>query len=127
MLVYTLDNILNRQMSVEQINVLEEFLTALEKINETDIEEAFKVESPNHHVFDVCYKEDTSNLITRLEEAFPNLEGIINQLSCEDYVTDHNTYESIEAEQDAKDKLIAKINAWKDSVDVFIEKIGDMY
>ena len=127
MLVYTLDNILNRQMSVEQINVLEEFLTALEKINETDIEEAFKVEAPNHYVFNICYKEDTSNLITRVEEAFPNLDGIITQLSCEDYITDHDTYTSIEAEQEAKDKLIAKINAWKDSVDVFIENIGDMY
>ena len=48
-------------------------------------------------------------------------------ISCEDYCTDHNTYESIEEEQEAKDKLIAKINAWKDSVDVFIENIGDMY
>ena len=127
MLAYVLNDVLNRQMSIEQINVLEEFLTALEKINETDIEEAFKVEAPNHHVFDVCYKEDTSNLIARLGEAFPNLEGIINQLSCEDYVTDHNTYTSIEEEQDAKNRLIAKINAWKDSVDVFIENIGDMY
>ena len=127
MLAYVLNDVLNRQMSIEQINVLEEFLTALEKINETDIEEAFKVEAPNHHVFDVCYKEDTSNLIARLGEAFPNLEGIIKQLSCEDYCTDHDTYTSIEAEQDAKNKLIAKINAWKDSVDVFIENIGDMY
>ena len=127
MLAYVLNDVLNRQMSIVQINVLEEFLTALEKVNETDIEEAFKVEAPNHHVFDVCYKEDTSNLIARLGEAFPNLEGIIKQLSCEDYCTDHDTYTSIEAEQDAKNKLIAKINAWKDSVDVFIENIGDMY
>ena len=127
MLAYILNDVLNRQMNVEQINVLEEFLTVLEKINETDIEEAFKVEAPNHHVFDVCYKEDTSHLIERVEEAFPNLEGYIEQLSCEDYCTDHDTYDSIEAEQDAKNKLIAKINTWKDSVDVFIENIGDMY
>ena len=127
MLVYTLDNILNRQMSVEQINVLEELLNAIDRIEYTNIEEAFKAEAPNHHVFDVCYKEDTSNLITRVEEAFPNLESIITQLSCEDYCTDHDTYTSIEEEQDAKNKLIAKINAWKDSVDVFIENIGDMY
>ena len=122
-----LDDILNRQMTVEQIEVLEEFLTALEKINETDVDEAFKVEAPNHKVFDVCYKEDTSHLIERVEEAFPNLEDIIEQLSCEDYCTDHDTYSSTQEEQDAKDKLIAKINAWKDSVDVFIENIGDMY
>ena len=127
MLVYVLDNILNRQMSVEQINVLEELLNAIDRIEYTNIEEAFKAEDPNHHVFDVCYKEDTSHLIERVEEAFPNLEGIIKQLSCEDYITDHDTYTSIEAEQDAKNKLIAKINAWKDNVDVFIENIGDMY
>ena len=127
MLVYTLDNILDRQMNKEQIEVLEELLTAIRKIDNTDVEEAFKVEAPNHHVFDVCYKEDTSNLITRVEEAFPNLEGCINQLSCEDYITDHDTYDSIEDEQEAKDELIAKINAWKESVDLFIENVGDMY
>ena len=127
MLVYTLDNILDRQMSIEQIEVIEELLTAIRKIDNTDIEEAFKSEAPNHYVFNICYKEDTSNLITRLEEAFPNLEGIIKQLSCTDYWTDHDVYNSIIDERDAKDKLIAKINAWKDSVDVFIENIGDMY
>ena len=127
MLVYTLDNILDRQMSSEQIEVLEELLTAIRKIDNTDIEEAFKAEAPNHHVFDVCYKEDTSNLIARLEEAFPNLEGCINQLSCEDYCTDHDTYDSIEDEQEAKDELIAKINTWKDSVDLLIENVGEMY
>ena len=127
MLVYVLDNILDRQMNKEQIKVLEELLTAIRKIDNTNIEEAFKAEAPNHKVFDVCYKEDTSNLITRVEEAFPNLEGIIKQLSCTDYWTDHDVYNSIIDERDAKDKLIAKINAWKDSVDVFIENIGDMY
>ena len=127
MLVYTLDNILDRQMSNEQINILEELLRAIRKIDNTDIEEAFKSEAPNHHVFDVCYKEDTSNLITRVEEAFPNLEGIIKQLSCTDYWTDHDVYNSIIDERDAKDELINKINTWKDSVDVFIENIGDMY
>ena len=127
MLVYILDEVLNRQMTVEQIEVLEELLNALDRIEYTNIEEAFKVEAPNHHVFDICYKEDTSNLIARVEEAFPNLEGIINQLSCEDYVTDHDKFDSIDDEQDAKDALISKINAWKDSVDVFIENIGDMY
>ena len=127
MLVYTLDNILDRQMNKEQIEVLEELLTAIRKIDNTDIEEAFKSEAPNHHVFDVCYKEDTSHLIERVEEAFPNLEGIIKQLSCTDYWTDHDIYNSIIDERDAKDKLIAKINAWKDSVDIFIENIGDMY
>lgn len=127
MLTYILNDVLNRQMSIEQIEVLEELLVALRKIDNTDIEEAFKVEAPNHHVFDVCYKEDTSNLITRVEEAFPNLEGIIKQLSCTDYWTDHDVYNSIIDERDAKNKLIAKINAWKDSVDVFIDNIGDMY
>lgn len=127
MLVYTLDNILDRQMSDEQIKVLEELLRAIRKIDNTDIEEAFQVEAPNHYVFNVCYKEDTLHLIERVEEAFPNLEGIIKQLSCEDYCTDHDTYDSLEDEQDAKNELIAKINAWKDSVDVFIENIGDMY
>lgn len=127
MLTYVLNDVLNRQMSIEQIEVLEELLVALRKIDNTDINGAFKVEAPNHHIFDVCYKEDTSNLITRVEEAFPNLEGIIKQLTCTDYRTDHDEFDSIEAEQDAKDKLIAKINAWKDSVDVFIDNIGDMY
>ena len=127
MLVYTLDNILDRQMSNEQIEVLEELLRAIRKIDNTDIEEAFKAEAPNHHVFDVCYKEDTSNLITRVEEAFPNLEGTIEQLTCTDYWTDHDVYNSIIDERDARDKLIAKINAWKESVDLFIENIGDMY
>ena len=127
MLAYVLNDVLNRQMSIEQINVLEELLNAIDRIEYTNIEEAFKAESPNHHVFDVCYKEDTSNLITRVEEAFPNLEGIIKQLSCEDYITDHDKFDSIEDEQDAKNKLIAKINRWKDSVDAFIENIGDMY
>ena len=127
MLVYTLDNILNRQMNNEQINILEELLTAIRKIDNTDIEEAFKAEAPNHHVFDICYKEDTSHLIERVEEAFPNLEGMINQLSCTDYWTDHDVYNSIIDERDAKYKLIAKINTWKDSVDLFIENIGDMY
>ena len=127
MLVYTLDNILDRQMSKEQIEVLEELLRAIRKIDNTDIEEAFKAEAPNHKVFDVCYKEDTSHLIERVEEAFPNLEGIIKQLSCEDYCTDHDSYDSIDDEQDAKNELISKINTWKDSVDVFIENIGDMY
>ena len=32
-----LDDILNRQMTVEQIEILEKFLIALEKINETDV------------------------------------------------------------------------------------------
>ena len=127
MLVYVLDEVLDRQMSIEQIEVLEELLTAIRKIDDTDIEEAFKSEASNHYVFNVCYKEDTSHLIERVEEAFPNLEGIIKQLSCEDYCTDHDEFDSIEAEQDAKDELINKINAWKDSVDVFIENIGDMY
>lgn len=122
-----LDDILNRQMTVEQIEVLEKFLTALEKINETDVEEAFKVEAPNHHVFDICYEEDTEHLVERVEEAFPNIEDIIEQLSCTDYWTDHDVYNSIIDERDAKDALISKINAWKDSVDVFIENIGDMY
>lgn len=127
MLTYVLDEVLNRQMNKEQIEVIEELLNAIDKIEYTNVEEAFKAEAPNHHVFDICYKEDTSNLITRVEEAFPNLEGIIKQLSCEDYCTDHDSYDSIDDEQDARDKLIAKINAWKDSVDVFIENIGDMY
>ena len=127
MLTYVLDEVLNRQMSVEQIKVIEELLNALDRIEYTNIEEAFKAEALNHHVFNICYKEDTSHLIERVEEAFPNLEGYINQLSCEDYCTDHDTYSSTQEEQDAKDKLIAKINAWKDSVDVFIENIGDMY
>lgn len=127
MLTYVLNDVLNRQMSIEQIEVIEELLVALRKIDNTDINGAFKAEAPNHHIFDVCYKEDTSNLITRVEEAFPNLEGIIKQLSCEDYCTDHDTYDSLEDEQDARDTLIAKINKWKDSVDVFIDNIGDMY
>lgn len=127
MLVYTLDNILDRQMNKEQIEVIEELLTAIRKIDNTDIDEAFKAEAPNHKVFDVCYKEDTSHLIARVEEAFPNLEGIIKQLSCVDYWTDHDVYNSIIDEREAKYALIAKINAWKDSVDVFIENIGDMY
>ena len=127
MLVYTLDNILDRQMNKEQIEVLEELLRAIRKIDNTDIEEAFKSEAPNHHVFDVCYKEDTSHLIERVEEAFPNLEGCINQLTCTDYWTDHDVYNSIIDERDAKDELINKINAWKDSVDLFIENIGEMY
>ena len=122
-----LDDILNRQMTVEQIEILEKFLTALEKINETDVEEAFKAESPNHHVFDICYEEDTSNLIARVEEAFPNIEDIIEQLSCEDYYTDHDTYDTIEDERDAKDALISKINAWKDSVDVFLDNLDECY
>ena len=127
MLAYVLNDVLNRQMSIEQIEVLEELLNAIDRIEYTNVEEAFKSEAPNHHVFDVCYKEDTSNLITRVEEAFPNLEGIIKQLSCTDYWTDHDVYNSIIDERDARDKLIAKINNWKDSVDVFIENIGDMY
>ena len=127
MLAYVLNDVLNRQMSVDQIEVIEELLNAIDRIEYTNVEEAFKSEAPNHHVFDVCYKEDTSNLITRVEEAFPNLEGIIKQLSCTDYWTDHDVYNSIIDERDARDKLIAKINAWKDSVDVFIENIGDMY
>lgn len=127
MLVYVLDNILDRQMNKEQIEVLEELLTAIRKIDNTDIEEAFKAEAPNHHVFDVCYKEDTSHLIERVEEAFPNLEGTIEQLTCTDYWTDHDVYNSIIDERDARDKLIAKINNWKESVDLFIENIGDMY
>lgn len=122
-----LDDILNRQMTVEQIEILEKFLTALEKINETDVEEAFKAESPNHHVFDICYEEDTEHLVERVEEAFPNIEDIIEQLSCEDYCTDHDTYDTIEDERDAKDKLIAKINAWKDSVDVFLDNLDECY
>lgn len=122
-----LDDILNRQMTVEQIEILEKFLTALEKINETDVEEAFKAESPNHHVFDICYEEDTEHLVEKVEEAFPNIEDIIEQLSCEDYYTDHDTYDTIEDERDAKDKLIAKINAWKDSVDVFLDNLDECY
>lgn len=122
-----LDDILNRQMTKEQIDVLEEFLTVLEKINETDVEEAFKAEAPNHHVFDICYEEDTSHLIERVEEAFPNIEDIIEQLTCTDYCTDHDTYDTIEDEQDAKDKLIAKINNWKDSVDVFLDNLDECY
>ena len=127
MLAYVINDVLNRQMSIEQINVLEELLNAIDRIEYTNIEEAFKAEAPNHHVFDVCYKEDTSNLITRVEEAFPNLEGIIKQLSCTDYWTDHDIYNSIIDERDAKDKLTNKIENWKESVDLFIENIGDMY
>ena len=53
MLAYVLNDVLNRQMSIEQINVLEELLNAIDRIEYTNIEEAFKVEAPNHHVFDV--------------------------------------------------------------------------
>lgn len=122
-----LDDILNRQMSVEQIEILEKFLTALEKINETDIEEAFKAEAPNHHVFDICYEEDTEHLVERVEEAFPNIEDIIEQLSCEDYVTDHDKFNNMMEENEAKDALISKINAWKDSVDVFLDNLDECY
>ena len=122
-----LDDILNRQMSVEQIEILEKFLTALEKINETDIEEAFKAEAPNHHVFDICYEEDTEHLVERVEEAFPNIEDIIEQLSCEDYVTDHDKFNNMMEENEAKDALISKINDWKDSVDVFLDNLDEMY
>lgn len=122
-----LDDILNRQMTVEQIEILEKFLTALEKINETDVEEAFKAEAPNHHVFDICYEEDTEHLVERVEEAFPNIEDIIEQLTCTDYWTDHDVYNSIIDERDAKNKLIAKINAWKDSVDVFLDNLDECY
>ena len=122
-----LDDILNRQMTVEQIEVLEKFLIALEKINETDVKEAFKAEAPNHHVFDICYEEDTEHLVERVEEAFPNIEDIIEQLSCVDYWTDHDVYNSIIDERDARDKLIAKINAWKDSVDVFLDNLDECY
>ena len=122
-----LDDILNRQMTKEQIEGHETFLTALEKINETDIEEAFKAEAPNHHVFDICYEEDNEHLVERVEEAFPNIEDIIEQLSCTDYWTDHDIYNSIIDEGDAKDKLIAKINAWKDSVDVFLYNLDECY
>ena len=122
-----LDDILNRQMTVDQIEILEKFLTALEKINETDVEEAFKAEAPNHHVFDICYEEDTEHLVERVEEAFPNIEDIIEQLSCEDYYTDHDTYDTIEDERDAKDALISKINDWKDSVDVFLDNLDECY
>ena len=127
MLVYVLDNILDRQMSREQIEVLEELLVALGKIDGANVEDAFKAEAPNHKVFDVCYKEDTSHLIERVEEAFPNLEGMIEQLSCVDYWTDHDVYNSIIDEREAKKQLIDKIDAWKDSVDLFIENIGEMY
>ena len=122
-----LDDILNRQMTVEQIEILEKFLTALEKINETDIEEAFKAEAPNHHVFDICYEEDTEHLVERVEEAFPNIEDIIEQLSCEDYVTDHDKFNNMMEENEAKDALISKINAWKDSVDVFLDNLDECY
>ena len=122
-----LDDILNRQMSVEQIEVLEEFLTALEKINETDVDEAFKAEASNHHVFDICYEDDTEHLVERVEEAFPNIEDIIEQLTCTDYWTDHDVYNSIIDERDAKDALISKINAWKDSVDVFLYNLDECY
>lgn len=122
-----LDGILNRQMSVEQIEVLDELLLALKKIENADIAEAFKAESSNHSVFDVCYEEDTTNLIARVEEVFPNLEGMIEQLSCEDYATDHDEYASVEEQEQARKKLTSKINIWKDSVDLFIENIGDMY
>ena len=127
MLVYVLDNILDRQMSKEQIEVLEELLTALERIDETDVDEAFKAEAPNHHVFDICYEEDTSHLIERVEEAFPNLEGYIEQLNCEDYCTDHDVYGSREEENYNKSQLISKIDAWKDSVDLFIDNVYGMY
>lgn len=122
-----LDGILNRQMSVEQIEVLDELLLALKKIENADIDEAFKAESANHSVFDVCYEADEVNLIARVEEAFPSFEGIIEQLNYEDYMTDHDVYNSIEEEQEAKRTLVAKINAWKDSVDLFIENIDDRY
>lgn len=122
-----LDAVLDRQMTVNQIEVLEELLSAIITIDETNIEEAFKAEAPNHKVFDVCYKEDTSHLIERVEEAFPNLEGYIEQLSCEDYVTDHDIYESREDENYHKSQLISKIDAWKDSVDLFIDNVYEMY
>lgn len=51
----------------------------------------------------------------------------IRQLSYEDYCTDHDTYDSIEAEQDAKDALVAKINTRKDSVDVFLDNLDECY
>ena len=122
-----LDDILNRQMSSEQIEVLEEFLTALERINETDVDEAFNAEAPNHHVFDICYEEDTKHLVERVEELFPNIEDIIEQLDCEDYCTDHDTYESKEEEAYHKSQLISKIDAWKDSVDVFLDNLDECY
>ena len=122
-----LDAVLNRQMSVEQIEVLEELLTALERIDGTDINEAFKAEAPNHKVFDICYEEDTSSLIKRVEDEFPNLEGYIEQLSCTDYCTDHDKYSSTQEEQEAKKQLLDKIENWKSSVDLFIDNVYGMY
>lgn len=122
-----LNTVLDRQMTTAQIEVLEELYKALYDIDNASIDDAFKAESSNHHVFDVCYEEDSDHLIERVEEEFPNLAGTIKQLSCEDYRTDHDTYDSIEEEQEARDTLISKINDWKDSVNLFIENVSEMY
>lgn len=127
MLGWVLDNILNRQLNSEQVEVLEELLTAINNIDNTSVKDAFKAEAPNHKVFDICYEEDTTRLIARVEEAFPNLEGMIRQLNCTDYTTDHDPYESKEEKQEARDALISKINAWKDSVDLFISNVYGAY
>lgn len=122
-----LNAILDRQMTSEQIEVLEEFLDALNEINSVNIQDAFFAEASDHKVFNVCYKEDTNHLVERVEEAFPNLEGLIEQLNYEDYCTDHDTYDSIEKEQEAKEQLITKIDAWKDSVNLFLENLYECY
>lgn len=122
-----LNAVLDRQMTTSQIEVLEELYKALYDIDNASIEDAFKAEAPNHHVFDVCYKEDSDHLIERVEEEFPNLEGYIEQLSCEDYVTDHDKFNNMMEENEAKDALISKINDWKDSVNLFIENVSEMY
>lgn len=124
---YLLDNLLDRQMTVEQIEVLEELLVALGKVDSTPTEEAFKSESSFHNVFNICYEEDETNLIGRVEDAFPNLEGYIEQLNYDDYYTDHDSYESIEEEQEAKKQLLDKIENWKDTVNLFIENLCEMY
>lgn len=122
-----LNTVLDRQMTTSQTEVLEELYKALYDIDNTSIDDAFKSESSNHHVFDVCYEEDSDHLIERVEEEFPTFAGTIKQLSCEDYCTDHDTYDSIEEEQDARDELVNKINAWKDSVNIFIKNVSEIY
>lgn len=117
---YTIECILDRQLSKEQIELLDELQTALDRINGASLEDAFNSEAPNHNVFDVCYEEDTNNLIARVKKEF---DCGVHQLNCSDYWTDHDDYENLEDELDCKDELIHKIEKWIDEVNEFIDDL----
>lgn len=117
--------IIDRQLTSEQIEALDELARALWKFDHTDIYRAFNPEAPDYDAFDICWEDN--ELMNRIYDLFEDYDEIEQLDPVEDYATCLDDYDSEEEEEKAEAKLIDKIQNWRDAVDKFINTIDDNF